>query len=266
MSLQNALGGIPAPIRKHIIQSYLELKQNLSESRHDAAGMSAGKLCEAGIRLLQERTFGQSTPFGKKIANFADECRKVISSSGSPITDSEKIVIPRALVFLYTMRNTRGIGHIGGDVDPNAIDAALMGRVADWIVCELIRVHHQLSLEEAQDIIDGLAVRQLPDVWEVAGKRRVLRDGLKAKEQVLLLLYSASESTVLTEDLVSWVEYSNPRVFKTSVLGKLHSERLVEWNADADTVTLSPKGAAHVEKHLLAQQTAARDRVNKHDR
>jgi hypothetical protein len=161
------------------------------------------------------------------------------------------------------MRNTRGIGHIGGDVDPNAIDAALMGRVADWIVCELIRVHHQLSLEEAQDIIDGLAVRQLPDVWEVAGKRRVLRDGLKAREQVLLLLYSTSESTVLTEDLVSWVEYSNPHVFKTAVLAKLHSERLVEWDNDADTVTLSPKGATYVEQSLLAQQIAPRDRVKK---
>ena len=259
MSLENALGGIPAPIRKHIIKSFLELKQNLSESRHDAAGMSAGKLCEAGIRLLQERAFGQSTPFGKKIPNFSDECRKVVSSTGSTITDSEKLVIPRALVLLYTMRNTRGIGHIGGDVDPNAIDSALMGRVADWILCELIRVHHQLSLEEAQDIIDALAVRQLPDVWEVAGKRRVLRDGLKAREQVLLLLYSASETTVLTEDLISWVEYSNPRVFKSAVLATLHSERLVEWDTDADSVTLSPKGSAFVEQSLLAQQTRAAD-------
>lgn len=263
MSLEKALGGIQAPIRKHIIQSYLELKQNFSESRHDAAGMSAGKLCEAGIRLLQERAFGQSTPFGKKIPNFADECRRIISSPTSTITDSEKLVIPRALVFLYTMRNTRGIGHIGGDVDPNAIDAALMGRVADWIVCELIRVHHQLSLEEAQGIIDGLAIRQLPDVWEVAGKRRVLRDGLKAKEQVLLLLYSAAETSVLTEDLISWVEYSNIAVFKSAVLAKLHSERLIEWDTDADAVTLSPKGAAVVEKSLLAQRTAPHDRIKK---
>lgn len=250
--LDKALSGVPAPIRKHIVSSYLELKGNLSEGRHDAAGMSAGKLCEAGIRLLQERAFGKSTPFGKKIPNFADECRRIVSSPKSTsITDSEKLVIPRTLVFLYTMRNTRGIGHIGGDVDPNSIDAALMGRVSDWIVCELIRVHHQLSLEEAQDLVEGLAVRQLPEIWEVAGKKRVLRGGLKAKEQVLLLLYSAAEGTVLTEDLISWVEYSNPRVFKTTVLSKLHRERYVEWDTDADSVTLSPKGAKLVEKYLL---------------
>lgn len=253
--LDKALNGIPAPIRKHIVSSYLELKNHLSESRHDSAGLSAGKLCEAGIRLLQERAFGQHTPFGKKITNFADECRKIVSSSNSAaITDSEKLVLPRALVFLYTMRNTRRIGHIGGDVDPNAIDAAIVGRMADWIICELIRIHHQLSLEEAQDIVDALAIRQLPDVWEVAGKKRVLRDGLLAKEQALLLLYSAQEGTVMTEDLISWIEYSNPGVFKSKVLSKLHSDRLVEWDKEVDSVTLSPKGAKFVEETLLAAQ------------
>lgn len=253
--LTKALNGIPVSIRKHIVTSYLELKGNLSESRHDAAGMSAGKLCEAGIRLLQERAFGQYTPFGKKIVNFTDECRRIVTSSTtSGITESEKVVLPRALLFLYTMRNTRGIGHIGGDVDPNAIDAALMGKTADWIVCELIRIHHHLSLEEAQDIVDSLAIRQLPDIWEVAGKRRVLRDGLIAKDQALLLLYSAQEGVVMTEDLIDWIEYSNPGVFKSKVLSKLHGDRLVEWDKGTETVTLSPKGAKYVEENLLITQ------------
>lgn len=250
--LDEALSGIPATIRKHIISSYIELKTALSQGRHDAAGMCAGKLCEASIRLLQERATGKHTAFGTKIANFADECRTIITcTKATGITDSEKQVLPRALVFLYTMRNTRGIGHIGGDVDANSIDAAMMGRTADWIVCELIRIHHKLSLEEAQDLIEALAIRQLPDVWEVAGKKRVLREGLKAKEQALLLLYSSQESAVLTEDLISWIEYSNAGVFKRTVLAPLHSARYVEWDKDSDSVTLSPKGAKLVEETLL---------------
>ena len=170
--LISALQGVEKPIRKRLCDSYVDLKRNLAESRHEAAGLNAGKLCEAAIRHLQHQAFGTSTPFGKKIPNFADECRRIISAPSNPkITESEKTIVPRALVFLYTMRNKRGIGHVGGDVDPNSIDGALIGRVADWIVCELIRVHHNLSLEEAQDIVDTLAVRQLPDVWDVAGKK-----------------------------------------------------------------------------------------------
>ena len=100
-------------------------------------------------------------------------------------------------------------------------------------------------------MVDGLAVRRLPDVWEVAGKKRVLRTGLKAKEEALLILYSATEQSVLTEDLISWVEYSNPAVFKSKVLSKLHKDRHVEWDRESETVTLSPKGAKYVEENLI---------------
>ena len=259
--LISALQGVEKPIRKRLCDSYVDLKRNLAESRHEAAGLNAGKLCEAAIRHLQHQAFGTSTPFGKKIPNFADECRRIISAPSNPkITESEKTIVPRALVFLYTMRNKRGIGHVGGDVDPNSIDGALIGRVADWIVCELIRVHHNLSLEEAQDIVNTLAVRQLPDVWDVAGKKRVLREGLSAKDQLLLLLYSCKDQSVLTEDLVSWVEYSNPAVLRSRILGKLHKDRFVEWDRESEFVILSPKGAKYVEDHLVdAEQIVAAD-------
>ena len=250
-ALDEALAGVPGAIRPKLISAYTDLKRNLAESRDEAAGMSAGKLCEATIRLLQQRVLGAYTPFGKKIANFADECRKIVTASSS-VNDAEKLIIPRALVFLYTMRNTRGIGHIGGDIDPNAIDGAVMGSVADWIVCELIRVHHGMPLEEAQDLIDALAIRRVPTIWEIGGKKRVLQAGLTARDEALLLLYASRDAAVLTEDLIAWIEYSNPRVFKSNVLFKLHQQRLVEWDKVSESVILSPKGAADVEARLLA--------------
>jgi hypothetical protein len=149
------------------------------------------------------------------------------------------------------MRSKRGIGHIGGDVDANAIDIATMARIADWIICELIRINHGLSLEEAQDLIDGISVRQLPVIWEIGGKKRVLKDGLKARDQVLLLLYSSQDSAVLLEDICAWVEYSNPRVFKSVVVRELHKERFLEFDEDTESLVLSPKGVEYVERNLL---------------
>jgi hypothetical protein len=212
--------------------------------------MAAGKVCEIALRLLQEKILGTPVPFGTKIANYADECRKLITGPVARGTESERTIIPRALVFLYTMRNKRGIGHVGGDVDANGIDIATMARTADWIICELIRINHGLSLEEAQDIVDGLSVRQLPSVWEVAGKKRVLKDGLKAKDQALLLLYSSVDSSVLMEDLCAWVEYSNSSIFK-KMISALHKERYLEYDKEAESITLSPKGTIYVEAHLI---------------
>ena len=249
--LETALAGVPETLRSRIIASYLDLKRNCVEGRHDAAGLAAGKFCETALRLLQHVVTGSNIPFSKKIENFADECRKLIVSPSGAASESERVILPRALVFLYTMRNKRGIGHVGGDVDANQIDVAVMARMADWVICELIRIHHGLSLEEAQDLVDSISVRQLPDIWEVAGKKRVLREGVKASDQVLLLLYSSADSAVLVEDLCDWVEYSNPSVFKSKIVHSLHKGRLVGYDRETELVMLSPKGAKYVEDNLV---------------
>ena len=68
---------------------------------------------------------------------------------------------------------------------------------------------------------------------------------------MLLLLYSSVDSAVLVEDLCDWIEYSNPRAFKSNVIRALHKGRLVEHDKESDSVVLSPKGALYVEEHLL---------------
>jgi len=249
--LAAAVADVPSAFRSRLIHTYLDLKKNCSEARYEGAGLAAGKFCEVVLRLLQERVCGSFMPFGRKIENYADECRKLVTAPATAGNESERVVLPRALVFLYTMRNKRGIGHIGGDVDANAIDIAAMAKTADWVVCELIRINHGLSLEEAQDIVDGISVRELPAIWEVAGKKRVLKEGLKAKDQALLLLYSSQDSAVLMEDLCEWVEYSNPAMFKSMVIRDLHKRRFLEFDKESESVILSPKGVQYVEAHLI---------------
>jgi len=249
-TLDQALANIPKIFRDKLIQTYLEIKQSHAESKYEAAGLSAGKFCEVVIRLLQHEITGSSIAFGKKIPNMADECRKLITARNTTISESVKIIIPRALIFLYTMRNKRGIGHVGGDIDANSIDSMTISRNADWIVCELIRAYHKLPLEEAQDLIDSISVKSLPIVWEIAGKKRVLKEGLSAKQKTLVLLYSETDTAVLTEDLCEWVEYS-PSMFSKRVLEDLHKSRLIEHDKESELVYLSPKGAKLVEDELL---------------
>jgi len=234
-----------------MITAYESLKRDHAEGRYEAAGLAAGKLCEVVLRLLQHVISGASTPFGTKIANFADECRKLITSPVGSAIESLRTVMPRAIVFMHTMRSKRGIGHVGGDVEANQIDSAALARSADWIICELVRIYHGLSLEEAQDLVDNLAARELPDIWEVRGKKRVLRQGLAAAQQVLLLLYSDPSSFVLAEDLCDWVEYSQPSMFKRNILRPLHKKRMIEFDEESEVVYLSPVGVQDVEQSIL---------------
>jgi hypothetical protein len=48
--------------------------------------------------------------------------QKLTAAPKTAGAESERVILPRGLVFLYTMRNKRDFGHVGGDVDSNEID------------------------------------------------------------------------------------------------------------------------------------------------
>ncbi len=269
-TLDIALTKIPVVFRKRIITTYLEMKKRYGEaqfnSSFDAAGLSSGKFVESVFRFLQHHLTGTYVAFGKQIPNLADEVRKIIQLPAATGIESLRIIIPRALMFMYTVRSKRGIGHVGGDVEANEIDAATIIRVADWIICELIRVFHNLSLEDAQLFLDAISLRNLPEIWEVGGKKRVLRTDLAYSQQVLLLTYTDLQNGVMVEDLHLWTEYKGAiRLFKTNVLSKLHSGRFIEFDKEAGIVFLSPLGAKEVETTILSNSSnaASTDKIKK---
>lgn len=255
MNLEHALSNVPTKFRNKLIGSYLEIKERASQAsfrqEYDSSGLSIGKFCEVVLRLLQHELTGQHVPFGQHIKNFITECIKLEQVDKSIGNESLRIIIPRAITFLYTIRNKRAIGHIGGDVEANGIDMATSVRITDWVICELIRIYHKLSLEEAQDIIDTISSRSLPIIWEINGKKRILRTDLTVKQKVLVLLYSDPQNTILLEDLFDWVEYSSMSMFKTAVLGPLHTEKFIEFNKNLSTIHISPLGIKEVEDNIL---------------
>jgi len=98
-----------------------------------------------------------------------------------------------------------------------------------------------MSLEEADALVSSLSSRDIPDIWEVGGKKRVLRSDLDFKKKTLLLLYSSVDSAVLAEDLYALVEVQqfrnvSPRAFSVNLIRK----NLVEYDRESDTVIISP--------------------------
>ncbi len=245
LALETALKAISKNFRTRIIKHYIELKSAFAEGQYDACGVRAGKFCETMVRFLQEYLTGKSTPFGQKISNLGDECSKLERVPAASFPESLRIMIPRALSFLYTLRNKRGIAHVGGDIDANEIDAVVCLRIADWCLCELIRIFHALSLEEAQALLDAIAARQIPQIWSVVGKKRVLDSSLGYKDQTLLLLYSEKDSGIPNagipvEDLFEWTEHPRQSDYRRDVLRPLHSQRQIEYDQDTEVAIISP--------------------------
>lgn len=253
--LETALGKIEGVFKKKIIETYLELKQRNSKAlyngEYDSSGLSAGKFCETIFRFIEhELKTGAYTPFSKHIPNMAAELEKFSQLPKTTGNESLRIIIPRALLLIYTLRNKRGIGHVG-EVDANEIDATTIVKLSDWILCELIRLYHTLSLEEAQDLIDSINIKSVPEIWEINGRKRVLKQNLDFKEQVLLLTYSEIENGVAIEDLFDWTQYSSLSMFKKAVLQPLHAKKLIEYDKQLDFIHISPLGIKEVEEKVL---------------
>lgn len=138
------------------------------------------------------------------------------------------------------------MGHVGGDLDANSIDATLMFTMVNWILAELVRVFHTGDIAEAQKAIDALGQRHIPLIWDVDGIKKILSPKMSLRDQALLLTSSKEGGATLAE-LMEWTESKNKMYFK-KLLRALHKEKLVHYDENGSLVTLLPGGGNEVSK------------------
>jgi hypothetical protein len=250
--------GIPAGLRDPLVASYLEIVKNYAEHRWEPAELNGGKLCEIVYSVLSGALCGTFPTKPSKPANMVDACRaleKLPAVSTRAGDRSLRILLPRALTTLYEIRNNRNVGHVGGDVDPNHLDATAVLSMASWVVAELARIYHNISTKEAQESVDALIERKDPLIWEVGEVRRVLDPSMPAKDQALLLLHQRP-GWLSDKSLAASIEYSSVAMFRTRVLAPLHADRRLEYNRDTGEARISPKGSRDVEERLLKTRIA----------
>jgi len=125
------------------------------------------------------------------------------------------------------------------------MDASLVRESASWIIAELVRVFHGVSISEAQTVVDALVERIHPLVWEIDGVKRVLAPSMKMGDRVLVLLYS-TPGWVTTDQLKAWTR-NNPNLGR--VLANLFDKQLIEVIKGKAIIT--PLGVGSVEGRLL---------------
>jgi len=239
MPTSKALAAIPEGLRVPLLSEYQSIVQNYSEHRWSPAELSAGIFCEIVYTILDGHAKDSYPAHPNKPADFVGACRKLEQNTNVP--RSFQILIPRILPALYEVRNNRGVGHTGGDVDPNHMDATLVLSGCNWVMAELVRVFHELATRAAQEVIDRLTETRIPLILEGENVRRVLHPELSMKDQVLLLLSTSAES-VATSALIEWTGATN-RSYFLKLLRQMHRKRLIELAKDQDHALILPPGS-----------------------
>jgi hypothetical protein len=260
------LQSIAAQLKTHLdsqlvdelVRTYKEIKDQFFLGHHEPSELNGGKFCEVVYRILEYITAGgKFTPLGRHIPRLVEKLWQLQGLDASRYTETVRVHIPRVLVSVYEIRNKRGVGHVGGDVNPNLADSTYIAAGADWVMAEFLRLYYGCSLNEAQRIVDSLVQRKVSVVHDYGDVKRVLHPRTKYPDQVLLLLASAAGGKLTEDELIEWTEHSNPTIFRRDVLGGLHKRRLLEWRNG--NCTISPTGLRNAEeKHgkVLAELNA----------
>ena len=253
LDLSKILAVLPTGLRNPLIESYQEIGRNYGEHRWEPSELNGGKFSEIVYTILNGYIAGNFASKPSKPSDIVAACRALerIPPSSSRTGDrSVRILIPRVLQALYEIRNNRGVGHVGGDINPNFLDATVVFSMTSWILAELIRIFHNISTKEAQGIVDLLIERKIPLIWDLhdVGIKRVLNFKMEKSDQALLLLHPEF-AWVSQEDLCKWVEYSSLNMFRRRILEPLHKERFLEYNDGK--IKISPLGVQEVEKRIL---------------
>lgn len=251
LEAKDAFNALPPTLVADLLDAFQQVVKNYAEHRWEPSELNGGKLCEAAYTILTGYFAGTYEQRAHKPNDMVSACRNLERERGPR---SARIQIPRMLVALYEIRNNRGVGHAGGDVDPNHMDATAVVYMSKWVVAELVRLLHGLTTDEASDLVDALVEREVALVWRSGDKRRVLATGLTLRKGTLLLLSGVTEAR--ESDLALWLEQKRPADYRNKVLKPMHKDRLVEFDQTAGTVALLPPGVATAEAliHELGQR------------
>jgi hypothetical protein len=241
---------IPEGLRTPLLEEFDALNQSYLEAKWSPAELSGGKFCEIVYTIIDGYSTGSFASSPSKPRNFVDACKRLEQNSNLP--RSFQILIPRILPSLYEVRNNRGVGHVGGDVNPNFMDASFVLNATKWIMCELARVLHSLSVKDAQTSIDQMSSITIPQVWDNGPVRRVLDYKASLKDQILLLLTAGTTNTTYAE-LIASIEPKTEGYLKRTIRN-LHKKRILEYDETNETLTILPPGALYISQKLSKLQ------------
>jgi hypothetical protein len=233
-----------------LLAAYVEAKENFHLGGLRLAEVEGGRFCEAAFRMLEQDLSGGSfTPLGVQLDT--ERLINQLRSAPSTIDDSVRLHIPRALRVVYDIRNKRDAAHLGDGIDPNLQDASMVNGVLDWVLAEFVRREHQVSADEAKDLIETIVERKAPVIQDFDGFLKVLNPNLTAGDHCLVLLHQRGPKGATLDELTAWARPEMKGNLRRT-LARL-TDALAYVHGDDTGFQITRTGIKYVEDNALVQ-------------
>lgn len=243
--------GMPAPLADEILDQYVETKRRYHLDDHRPTAVEGGLFCEAVTRVLEHELLGAFTPLGQTLPALNDKrLSTFFNAPGKP--DGLRLHLPKALYFIYGIRNQRDVAHLGDGIDPNTQDATLVVNTLDWMMAELVRVFHTVSADAAHGIIADLVTRRVPVIEEIDGQP-VCSKTLSVSDRVLVFLYRAGRDNGLALDELKRQTRHGHQGNLNRAVKLLDEKGLVLLHPKTNRAHITGRGMRDVEKRKLLE-------------
>lgn len=242
------LKSIPKDLQDHLINEFKQFKSKYNLRDWGPGELKAGRFAEAMLRIFQFLVGESITPFGSEITSQEKDklINKVVNSNTINAHIRQKVTV--LVRLLLDFRNNRDAAHIGG-FDANHMDANFTLCCSKWILCEIIRVFGDYSMEQAESIVSEINIKEFPAVIEIDGEQFVAKPGLTAEQEILVLLYKNSNGSCYNFLFIKTKDGNQTRFKKR--LKSLQNKKLIAKNQDK--YFLMPYGIKIVEETNLLQ-------------
>ncbi len=233
-----------------LVTEFISLEKRYILRDWEPAELDGGQFTEVLARILYHQDSGTLN-----LTKEVGECLTYLEADSNPHRIQPRkhtLHFARVLRAIYKFRSDRGAVHISPIFSANQMDARYIADSVRWAFSELLRLYWNGDRDLVAKAIRELSQFDVPSVARFGNKVLVQRRGLKAEEELLVLLHYAGEQGFSRRELGIHALQNAPAV--TRALQSLQSLREV-IEVEPKQFRLTDLGSKRVREQLAAALT-----------
>ena len=235
----------PEDYVKIIEDEYNELKNSYYSEDKVKVVIHAARFCEIISSLLCFKEFNHRENFNN--INFNKNINRLENSQKSNENEEiSRLVIPRVLRSIYTIRNKKKVAHIK-KIDTARIDSKLINIAVDWVISQILIIYCNLSDENIIKFLEYVSLDNYRKVERFENGDIMFNDPkLTIIDKLLFVLADFYNRERISTDVLYMIIKPKKRSYITTYLGRMKTKNLV--HIDKNGIKLTKWGIEEARK------------------
>lgn len=232
------------------VESYVEMQQRFLAGDWQPTELDGGRFCEAISRCLLQVDTGKIDHF-----KLPGKVREDLLNKSMPhqLGSKDRYHLAKVIEVVYKFRSDRGAVHISAEYTANYMDSMLVLHASKWIFAEFLRIIWNQDRKIVAETIAQIVQLEHSVIHELDGKPLVLARGISATDEVLLLLYHATNNRLSRAELREHAASQKPQNVNVAVSRLIKSKDIRP--VSGDEVALTPNGQKRILEQIMPKLT-----------